>query len=66
MFACTPRFTSFIIAASSYRKKLTGTIAKLTRAIPVERAQDVAKKGTGKILKMEANKVTGEGTKFTE
>lgn len=63
------RRIAFLVAAKSYRRKFIGAGAKLTGAIPVERAQDLLKPGTGTItikdLK-DGTVVEGEGTKFTK
>lgn len=45
-----PRPISFIAAAKSCRRTFVGPIIRGTGAIPVERPQDVAVKGKGKII----------------
>lgn len=37
----------------------------MSNAIPVERPQDIAKIGIGKIISCEKGKIIGNGTKFT-
>ncbi|KAI5949999.1 hypothetical protein KGF57_004509 [Candida theae] len=60
------RRIAFLIAKKSYDRRIIGEGAKLCSAIPVERAQDLLKKGTGKIyVDKEDNRIIrGEGTKF--
>ena len=43
---------SFIAAAVSCRRPFLGPLIKGTGAIPVERPQDIAKKGPGMIVKV--------------
>lgn len=45
-----PREVSFIMAAKSVRRRVIGDIAKLINVVPVERPQDLAKNGKGKIV----------------
>lgn len=45
-----PRPVSFIIAAKSYRDKTVGRFARSNSSIPVERPQDLAKVGAGKVF----------------
>lgn len=45
-----PREVSFIMAAKSVRRRVIGDIAKLINVVPVERPQDLAKNGKGKII----------------
>ena len=55
----------FISAASTMRKKCIGAMAAAMGSIPVERAQDIAKVGTGTVqLALNDNVVKGVGTKF--
>ncbi|RLV96004.1 Glycerol-3-phosphate O-acyltransferase 1 [Spathaspora sp. JA1] len=64
----TGRHISFLIAGKSYRMKVVGHGAYLVGAIPVERAQDILKKGTGKIFldpnDTSGHSLVGEDTKF--
>ncbi|CCG21383.1 Sct2 glycerol-3-phosphate acyltransferase [Candida orthopsilosis Co 90-125] len=61
------RRIAFLIAQKSYDRRIIGEAAKLCSAIPVERAQDLLKKGTGKIYvdKEDDRVIRGSGTKFT-
>ncbi|CAK9682077.1 unnamed protein product [Candida parapsilosis] len=61
------RRIAFLIAQKSYNRRIIGEAAKLCSAIPVERAQDLLKKGTGKIFvdKEDDRVIRGSGTKFT-
>lgn len=60
------RQISFIIAAKSYKRPVIGFFAKALGAIPVERPQDLAKKGKGKIVSLSKDGfVKGVGTDFT-
>ena len=60
------RDVRFMVAASSMRKPIIGTLFKLAKSIPVERPQDLAVKGKGKLRFTDAVTVVGEGTKFRE
>ncbi|KAH9001300.1 glycerol-3-phosphate O-acyltransferase [Lactarius akahatsu] len=62
----TGRQVSFLIAAKSMKRKAIGFFAKLIKCIPVARAADDAKPGTGKIRLAPDDPfvVLGEGTKF--
>jgi glycerol-3-phosphate O-acyltransferase/dihydroxyacetone phosphate acyltransferase len=51
-----PRDISFTMAASSFNKKVVGSIAKLLNVIPVNRPEDYKRKGTGKIRFSNENK----------
>lgn len=66
MMYSVPRKIGFIIAAKSYRKAVIGHLAKAAHAIPVERPQDIAKNGTGRITEIKETTIIGTGTKFTE
>ncbi|EGW33417.1 uncharacterized protein SPAPADRAFT_136811 [Spathaspora passalidarum NRRL Y-27907] len=63
------RHIAFLIAGKSYRMNIVGHGARLVSAIPVERAQDLLKKGTGKIYLDTSDKtghsLIGEDTKFS-
>jgi glycerol-3-phosphate O-acyltransferase/dihydroxyacetone phosphate acyltransferase len=60
LMAIIGRPISFIAAAASCRRLFVGTMIKGTGAIPVERPQDVAKKGQGKISKISNNIIYGQ------
>lgn len=55
----------FIAAAKSCRRTFVGPLIRGTGAIPVERPQDVARKGEGKIVSVKNNIIRGQNTKFT-
>mmetsp|Transcript_13221 Transcript_13221/g.22429 ORF Transcript_13221/g.22429 Transcript_13221/m.22429 type:complete len:108 (+) Transcript_13221:416-739(+) len=58
------RDVRFMVAATSMRRPLIGSLFRMGKSIPVERAQDLAFLGKGK-LKFDDNlNVIGEGTKF--
>lgn len=62
------RRIAFLTAAKSYRRQFIGAFARLTQAIPVERAQDLLKAATGKIsvdLENDPSLVRGTNTRFT-
>ena len=58
----------FLNAAKSMRKRVVGFFARMSGAIPVERAQDLAVAGVGKIWLSPEDGVTisGRGTQFTK
>ncbi|KAJ7621431.1 hypothetical protein FB45DRAFT_1093303 [Roridomyces roridus] len=61
------RRVQFLVAASSMTRKFIGFWARLINSIPVERAADSAKPGTG-LIRLSPDdpcKVIGEGTCFT-
>mmetsp|Transcript_44 Transcript_44/g.79 ORF Transcript_44/g.79 Transcript_44/m.79 type:complete len:656 (+) Transcript_44:374-2341(+) len=62
------RVVSFIIAEASMHRPIVGDIARGLRAVPVIRAQDRAKVGSGGIcgIDPEANVLSGVGTKFVK
>ncbi|KAG1141850.1 hypothetical protein G6F37_005621 [Rhizopus arrhizus] len=62
-----PRRFSPLMAQSSFKKKIVGTIAKSLKAIPVIRPQDLAVKGTGKLVSDKKEFVlSGQDTQFTQ
>ncbi|PJF18725.1 Glycerol-3-phosphate o-acyltransferase [Paramicrosporidium saccamoebae] len=63
-----PRPVRFLMAASSMSKGVPGFFGRLLRCIPVERATDSAKHGSGKITQDHTDKlkILGIGTKFTK
>jgi len=60
----TQRQIGFLIAAKSMRRRYVGMLAKILGAVPVERTQDLAIKGSGKVKLTNGNKIIGIGTKF--
>lgn len=58
-----PRQVNFIMAAKSVRRPIIGDLAKLMDVVPVERAQDLAIVGKGKILSI-ANSIMKVNNKF--
>lgn len=60
------RRISFLIAAKSYRHKVIGLLSKCQLSIPVVRAQDNLKKGTGRIYLDPEDPlvIRGKGTRF--
>ncbi|KAH9981321.1 glycerol-3-phosphate O-acyltransferase [Lactifluus volemus] len=62
----TRRRVSFLIAAKSMKRKAIGFFAKLMSSIPVVRAVDDAKPGTGRVVLSSDDPctVSGVGTKF--
>ncbi|KAJ1914474.1 Glycerol-3-phosphate/dihydroxyacetone phosphate acyltransferase [Mycoemilia scoparia] len=68
----SPRRVYYLVAAKSMRRKIIGFYGRCLRGIPVERAGDLAKKGSGRVritdIENEPLKVTGiDGTtKFTK
>jgi len=64
--AALKRPISFIAAAKSCRRTFVGPLIRGTGAIPVERPQDVATKGKGKIIEIKNNIIRGNDTKFTD
>ncbi|ORY05758.1 hypothetical protein K493DRAFT_333407 [Basidiobolus meristosporus CBS 931.73] len=65
----SPRPISFLMAASSMSRKYIGAFGRSINSIPVARAQDYARKGTGTIQLLDRyndpTRITGIGTKFT-
>lgn len=63
------RRVSFLIAAKSYRQNIIGHLSKCQLSIPVERPQDILKKGSGTIsVDFDTNPtiIHGKGTLFTK
>lgn len=60
------RRPSILIANKSYKLRGIGHAAKMSGAIPVERAQDIMQKGQGTIKSADGINIIGTGTKFTE
>ncbi|ORZ10221.1 hypothetical protein BCR42DRAFT_422997 [Absidia repens] len=63
-----PRQFAPLMAQSSFKMKLVGTLARLLHAIPVIRPQDLATKGTGTLELGQEGDVTirGKNTRFTQ
>eukprot|EP00123_Amoebidium_parasiticum_P014072 comp22311_c0_seq1/m.33137 comp22311_c0_seq1/g.33137 ORF comp22311_c0_seq1/g.33137 comp22311_c0_seq1/m.33137 type:complete len:588 (-) comp22311_c0_seq1:790-2553(-) len=60
------REAQFIIAAKSYNRPVIGHFAKMMKSIPVARAIDNTKNGTGTItIAKDSTKVEGQATLFT-
>lgn len=72
MLCTCQRTISYLIAEKSYNRRIIGDIAWAMGAVPVKRAQDAARTGSGKILlesvsvadEMCVVVVNGHGTKF--
>lgn len=64
----TNRRISFLIADKSYKRRFIGFMARLTSAIPVQRAQDMLKNANGRIKLKEGTKdiIIGHNTYFTK
>ncbi|KAI9595875.1 hypothetical protein BDF19DRAFT_440379 [Syncephalis fuscata] len=64
-----PRRVGFLCAQKTMDRKYIGKLATAMQAIPVSRAQDMARKGSGRIQLPdrygEPTRITGVGTKFT-
>ncbi|RKP26631.1 hypothetical protein SYNPS1DRAFT_13938, partial [Syncephalis pseudoplumigaleata] len=64
-----PRPVGFLCAQKTMERKYVGRMAKALNAIPVSRAQDLARKGSGRIQLPdrygEPTRITGTGTRFT-
>jgi glycerol-3-phosphate O-acyltransferase/dihydroxyacetone phosphate acyltransferase len=54
------------MAASSYSKPVIGQVAKSLKVIPVTRAEDHKKKGTGTVRLNSSTEIKGTNTKFLE
>eukprot|EP00938_MAST-03A_sp_MAST-3A-sp1_P000317 g317.t1 len=65
MRAVSPRKLGFLVAAKTMRRKYVGAMARALGGISVERAQDVAILGKGKIHKLNDTTLSGIGTQFT-
>ena len=53
-------------AAKSMRRKYVGAVAKMMNSIPVERPQDLARKGSGTLSSIQDLVVAGNATLFTQ
>ena len=65
MRAVSPRKLGFLVAAKTMRRKYVGAMARALGGISVERAQDVAILGKGKIHELNDTTLSGIGTQFT-
>ncbi|KAJ1673792.1 Glycerol-3-phosphate/dihydroxyacetone phosphate acyltransferase, partial [Spiromyces aspiralis] len=65
----SPRRVYYLVAAKSMRQKFIGFYGRCLRGIPVERAADLAKLGTGSVRvpdpSQQPTRVVGIGTRFT-
>lgn len=67
LVSTVPRIVRFLIAAKSLKRRIIGDVARSLQSIGVDRAQDLAKKGSGKVSAAAGEKVViGEGTDFQE
>jgi glycerol-3-phosphate O-acyltransferase/dihydroxyacetone phosphate acyltransferase len=72
LVASNERAISFMIAKKSYDRPYIGDVAKALCAVPVQRPQDIAVKGQGKIVRIVVDEekgtavAHGEGTQFTK
>lgn len=62
--ASSQRPVKFLMAAKSYRRPVIGHFGRWLKCIPVERAQDLASSGKGKIISIAKDRVRGQGTEF--
>lgn len=63
------RRIAFLVAEKSMRRKFIGWLSRCVGAVPVSRALDMTKPGTGRIYLPDSQqplKIRGVGTKFTE
>lgn len=58
------REISFLIAMKSWRLPVVGHLSRAMKSIPLERPQDVAFKGMGKVELVSTTEVTGHDTSF--
>eukprot|EP00667_Euglena_gracilis_P017682 EG_transcript_18675 len=65
LFGYCRRDVGFLMAAKSFGRFIVGRLARWIQAIPVTRSADMAKKGIGKLEKLEGTTLTGSGTQFT-
>lgn len=63
LLVTSPQRVGFLVAAKSFSLPVIGDLARATKCIPVNRPQDYAKKGIGKV-KVIGKKLFGEGTNF--
>ena len=70
LISTSPRPVSFLMAAVSLKRRIIGFFGRMLNSIPVSRAQDYARKCTGKIFLDESDGsnliLKGEGTSFTK
>jgi len=66
VFFATPRDTRFMVAAKSFKRPILGSFFRWSHSVPVERAQDIVKKGTGEIEFEDITVIKGFATLFTK
>lgn len=66
LFFTSPRDARFMVAAKSMRRPCLKSMFGWAKSIPVERAADLAKKGTGQITFDDVTTVIGHNTNFTK
>lgn len=57
---------SFLVAMKAMRTPVVSWVARKMKSIAVERRQDLAKGGTGKLVVQSDIKIIGKGTIFTK
>lgn len=65
LLVTNPHHLRFLVAESSYKKRIIGDFCKAIGSIPVCRPQDNARKGIGKV-KFDGYRIIGENTLFTK
>ena len=66
LFTTSSRNIRFLVAAKCMRTPTHAPFFKWAKSIPVERAGDLAKQGSGQILFVDKINIVGEGTRFLE
>lgn len=70
LISCSPRPIGFLMAAISLKRRIIGVFGRMLGSIPVDRAQDHAKKCTGRIFLLQDDetnlKLNGEETFFSK
>ncbi|CAO3696947.1 unnamed protein product [Rhizopus stolonifer] len=61
-----PRSFSPLMAQASFKRKIIGIFARLLKAIPVTRSQDLVIKGTGKLIFDSKRVLNGQFTRFNQ
>ncbi len=59
------RDVQFLVAAKSTRKPIVGFFTRIFETIPVERPQDLAKPGSGRVVFVDETHLQGKDTRFT-
>ncbi len=57
---------SFLVATKTFETPIISTCARKMKSMAVQRPQDLAKQGTGKINILSSTEISGEGTLFTK